>query len=154
MTRAVETVNAFMQALEAKEFARAGGYLSDALIFGGFTPAPLHKNQFINVMSELAEGFPNLSFTFHGAEEIAETMEGSRVKGTVQINGSQVNSFQLPALGIGPIPQMARSILLPEENWEYQLENNVITSIRVDRVPGGGVEGLLNQLGFHDPIIQ
>lgn len=154
MTHAIETVNDFMQALEAKEFTRAGGYLSDSLIFTGFTPVPLHKNQFISVMSGLAEGFPNLSYTLHGVEEVAETMGGSRVKGAVQINGSQVNSFQLPALGIGPIPQTARSILLPEENWDYQIENNLIASIQVDHMPGGGVEGLLNQLGIHDPINQ
>ena len=154
MTRAIEIVTDFMQALEAKEFTRAADYLSDSLIFTGFTPVPLHKNQFINVMSELAEGFPNLSYGFHGIEEVAETMGGSRVRGAVQINGSQVNSFQLPALGIGEIPQMARSVLLPEENWNYQIENDTIASIQADSVPGGDIEGLLNQLGIHDPINQ
>ena len=154
MTHTTDIVNAFMQALEAKEFTRAADYLSDSMIFTGFTPASLSKNQFIHVMSELAEGFPNLAYNFHGVEEVAETMGGNRVRGRVQITGSQVNSFQLPALGIGPIPQMAAPVALPEENWEYQFEDNTIASIRVGRKPGGGIEGLLNQLGIKDPINQ
>jgi hypothetical protein len=154
MTRAVEIVNAFMQALEAKEFTRAANYLPDSMLLIGFTPKPLSKKQFIDVISELSQGFPDLAYNFHGVEEIDETMEGSRVRAAVQITGTQVNSFQLPPLGISPIPQMAGSISLPEENWEYRIEDNVIASIRVDSQPGGGVEGLLNQLGIKAPIIQ
>ncbi|HEY6542480.1 MAG TPA: hypothetical protein VIZ18_16175 [Ktedonobacteraceae bacterium] len=57
-------------------------------------------------------------------------------------------------MGIGPIPQMAGSISLPGEYWEYRVKNNVIASIQVNHKPGGGIEGLLNQLGIHDPIVQ
>lgn len=154
MTSATEIVYAFMEALEAKEFTRAADYLADSMIISGFTPAPLSKNHFMLVMSELAEGFPNLVYNFHAVEELAETLESSRVRGTVQISGSQVNSFKLPPLGIGPIPEMAGSVSLPEENWEFEVKNNLIANIRVERKPGGGIEGLLNQLGIHDPIIQ
>ncbi len=154
MTGAKEIVYDFMQALDAKEFTKAAGYLADSMIMSGFTPAPLTKNHFMLVMSGLAEGFPNLAYNFHATEESAETTEGSQVRGTVQLTGSQVNSFQLPPLGIGPIPQLARSISLPEEYWEYRVKNNLIASVRVDRKPGGGIEGLLNQLGIHDPIVQ
>jgi hypothetical protein len=154
MTHATEIVTAFMQVLEAKEFTRAAGYLSDAMILTGFTPAPLSKKQFINVMSELAEGFPNLAYNFHGIKEEEQTLEGSLVRGLVGITGTQVDSFKLPELGIGPIPQLAGSVSLPEEQWEYLVDTNTIASIRVVRKSGGGMEGLLNQLGVHDPIIQ
>lgn len=154
MTRATDIVNAFMQALEAKEFTRAASYLSDSMVLTGFTPAPLPKKQYINIMSELAEGFPNLAYNVQRVEEVAETMGGNRVKASVQITGTQTDSFQLPSLGIGPIPQLAGAVSLPEENWEYQIEENAIVSIRVGRKPGGGIEGLLNQLGFRIPFMQ
>ncbi len=76
------------------------------------------------------------------------------MRGTVQMAGSQINSFKLPPLGIGPIPQMAGSISLPQEYWEFEVKNNLIAGIRVERKPDGGIEGLLNQLGIHDPIVQ
>lgn len=154
MADAKEIVNDFMQALEAQEFTRATDYLADSMIFTGFTPAPLTKNHFMMVMSGLAEGFPNLAYNFHATGESAETAEGSRVRGTVQMTGAQVNSFKLPPLGIGPIPEMAMSVSLAEENWEFDVKNNLIAGIRADRKPGGGIEGLLNQLGIHDPIVQ
>lgn len=154
MADAKDTVYDFMQALEAREFTRAADYLADSMIFTGFTPAPLTKNQFIDVMSELAEGFPNLVYSFNATEESAETMEGILVRGTVQMVGSQVNIFELPALGIGPIPQTAGAISLPQEYWEFRVKNSLIAGIRVDHKPGGGIEGLLNQLGIHDPFVQ
>lgn len=154
MTGATEIVNDFMEALAAKEFTRAANYLADSMIMSGFTPAPLTKNHLMLVVSGLAEGFPNLAYNFHATGESAQTEEGSQVRGTVQVGGSQANSFELPPLGIGPIPQMARSVSLPEESWEYRVKNDMIASIRVERKPGGGIEGLLNQLGIHDPIIQ
>src|SRR5689334_7065137 len=119
MADAKEIVYDFMEALEAREFTRAADYLADSMIFTGFTPAPLTKKHFIAVMSGLAAAFPNLMYDFHVTEESAQTVEGSRVKGTVQTAGTQVNSFELPALGIGPIPQMAGSISLPQEYWEF-----------------------------------
>lgn len=154
MTQATEIVNDFMEALAAKEFTRAANYLADSMILSGFTPAPLTKNHLILVVSGLAEGFPNLAYNFHATEESADTAEGSQVRGTVQLTGSQANSFELPPLGIGPIPQMARSVSLPQETWEFRVKNNLIAAIQVDRKPGGGIEGLLNQLGIHDPIVQ
>ena len=154
MTDASGIVNAFMEALDAKEYTRAAGLLADTATISGLTPAPLSRGHFINVMSKLAEGFPDLALNFHLVEEAGQTEEGSQVRGTVQMSGTQVNSFELPALGIGPIPEMGRSISLPEETWEYLVRENVIASIRVERKPGGGIEGLLNQLGTHNPIVQ
>lgn len=154
MTSATEIVIAFMEALEAKEYTRAAGYLADTATVMGLTPAPLSKNHFIEVMSELAEGFPDLVLNFHATGEAGQTEEGSQVRGAVQISGTQVNIFELPSLGIGPIPELARSVSLPEENWEYLVRESMIASIRVERKPGGGIEGLLNQLGVHDPLEQ
>lgn len=154
MTSATETVNAFMQALEAKEFSRAANYLSDTLSFIGFTPRPLTKKQFVIVMEGLTEGFPNLSYNVYDVKEVDDTLEGKRVRATVHITGTQVDSFVLPPLGLAPIPQTGRSISLPEETWEALIRDDVISTIRVDGVPGGGMEGLLNQLGIDDPIIQ
>lgn len=154
MSIATETVNAFMQALELKDYRRAASNLADGMFFSGFTPKPLPKDQFISVMEGLTEGFPDLSYMFHGVKELDNTSEGAIVTGSVHITGTQTDSFQMPPLGIGPIPQTAQTISLPEETWEYLVRDGMIASIRVDLVPGGDMEGLLNQLGIDYPIIQ
>lgn len=71
----------------------------------------------------------------------------SRVKATVQMMGTQTESFILPPLGIPPIPQMAGTIAMPEEQWSYTVENGKIARIVVGHVAGGGIQGLLHQLG-------
>jgi hypothetical protein len=154
MSNATEIVNAFMLALEEKDYTRAGGYLADTFFFSGFTPQPLSKGSFLEVMSGLAVGFPDLVYHFHTVHEGTATEEGTLVKGTVRITGTQTDSFTLPPLGLAPIPQTAKSIALPETTWEFLVRDNAIASIRADHVPGGDIEGLLNQLGISDPIIQ
>lgn len=151
MTDAEQIVKTFMLALQAKEFDRAAGCLSDGLIFSGFTPRPLAKDEFMTLVKELAEGFPNLTYTVRNLEEVKDTSEGKKVTGTVQITGRQDNSFTLQSLGIGPIPQMAASVTLPEQTWDFRLRSDSIDTIRVNHVQGGGIDGLIQQLGISFP---
>ncbi len=153
-TRAAEIVTAFMEALEAKEFDKAATYLSDDFQFTGSTPRPLNKDQFIRLSSELAEGMPNLSYHFHDLQEVDELQGvGSRERATIQITGTQVNSFELVPLSLPLIPETGLPVSLPEVHWEYLIKGDTITAIDVEQVPGGGIYGMLQQLGIDIPII-
>jgi hypothetical protein len=150
----VDIVKDFMIALESKDYDTAASYLSDDFVFSGWTPQPLDKDQFITVMGELKAGIPNLSYHFHTVRDVRDLVQESNVKAAIQMTGTQTDSFILPPLGLPPIPQMARSVSLPEEHWDYTLQNGKIVKITVQRVPGGGIQGLLRQLGIELPIIQ
>jgi hypothetical protein len=150
----LDIVKDFMIALESKDFDTAASYLSDDFVFSGWTPQPLDKGQFMTVMGELKAGIPNLSYHFHTVRDVRDLVQESNVKAAIQMTGTQTDSFILPPLGLPPIPQMARSVSLPEEHWDYTLQNGKIVKITVQRVPGGGIQGLLRQLGIELPIIQ
>ena len=150
----VDIVRDFMIALESKDFDTAASYLSDDFVFSGWTPQPLDKDQFITVMEQLKAGIPNLSYHFHTVRDVQDLVQESNVKAAIQMTGTQTDSFILPPLGLPPIPQMARSVSLPEEHWDYTLQNGKIVKITVQRVPGGGIQGLLRQLGIELPSIQ
>lgn len=153
--KAKELVTAFMLALETKQFEKAATYLSDDFHFMGWTPLPLNKDQFIRLSSELAEGIPDLSYNFHDLHDVdALLAEGDRERAIIQITGTQVNEFVLTPLGLPPILETGRSISLPAQHWEYVVRNNAITTIDVEPVPGGGISGLLHQLGTDVQIIQ
>ena len=64
-----ETVQAFMQALEARDFAAASSYLAHDFIFSGATPKPLNKGQFMTVMKELKDGIPDLAFHLQDVQQ-------------------------------------------------------------------------------------
>lgn len=154
-TPATQIVTAFMEALETKQFEKAATYLADDFQFSGWTPLPLNKDQFIKIASELASGMPNLSYNFHDLHEVDALLgEGSRARATIRVTGTQTDSFILTPLGLPPIPQMAQSISLPEEHWEYVVKDDTIATIDVEPVPGGGISGLLHQFGIDIPIIQ
>ena len=152
---ATEIVTAFMEALEFKKFDKAAAYLSDNFQFSGSPPLSLNKDKFISYSSALATGMSNLSYHFHDIREVVESLgEGNRVRATIQMTGTHTNDFQVLLLGFPPIPATNKSVLLPEEHWDYALKDNTITFIRTEHVSGGGIVGILEQLGIDIPIVQ
>ncbi len=148
-----ETVEAFMIALESKDFEKARGMLADDFLFSGWTPQPLDTYGFMNVMQGLREGIPNLSYHYEAVESTGDVEGVGEVKATIKVTGTQTDGFILPALGLPPIPQTARSISLPQEHWIFTLENGKIARITTERVSGGGIQGLLRQLGIEIPLV-
>jgi hypothetical protein len=154
-TSATDIVTTFMEALEIKEFDTANAYLSDTFQYIGSTPKPLNKQQYIRYSSELAEGMPNLSYNFHDVQEVEDELgEGNRMRAAIQITGTHTNAFQVIPLGLPLIPETNKSVSLPEEHWEYLIKDNTIATIDVEQVAGGGIAGILQQLGVDIPIIQ
>ena len=145
-----EIVKAFVSALENREFDEASDYLSDNFACTGWTPLPLYKLSFIGTMKGLKEGIPGLTFNLHNVAEITE----QQVTGTIQVAGYQSDSFILPALGTPPIPQMGRSVSLPSEEVEFRLNAGKITRMHMQPVQGGGIQGLLEQLGIELRLAQ
>jgi hypothetical protein len=145
----IDIVRNFMTALDNNEQDLWGDFLADDFTFSGWTPRSLTKSDFLSVMAGLKEGLPGLIFNLHNVQE-----DGNKVLGTWQVVGYQTDSFNLPALGLPPIPQMARSVSLPTEDVTYIVENGHIVLIFVQPNSEGGIKGLLRQLGINVPIIQ
>jgi hypothetical protein len=154
MTGAKDIVTAFMLALERKDFNGAASLLSDDFYFIGSTPKPLNKNQFIQFFQELSAGIPNLSFHVHDIHDLEENEEGNRVVATIQITGHQENEINLYMLSLPVIPELGKSVSLPEEHWEYVAGSSTIAVINVEHVPEGGITELLHQLGVDAWVIQ
>jgi hypothetical protein len=146
---AADIVRALIGALEVNNLEVAAINLTDDFLFKGWTPEPLNKKNFLEVMSGLKAGIPDLQFNLHNLQERDTT-----VKGTIQVTGYQSNSLNLPALGLPPIPQMAGKVSLPAENISGTVANGLISQINVQSGPDGGIRGILHQLGTDAPIVQ
>lgn len=141
---ATETVNAFSEALEAHDFDKVASYLSDDFTLSGPTPQPVGKNEFIAIQSAFMRAFPDWSFNLSHLEE-----QGNKVLATVQITGTHKESLVVP--GTPPIPATGKKVSLPQEHLEFTFKGDKIASLASDNVPGGGVPGLLAQIGVHLP---
>ena len=144
-----DMIKNFMNALESSDFASASNYLTDTFTFSGWTPKSLDKHGFLQLVSGLKEGIPGLIFNLHNVRE-----ELNGITGTMQIAGYQTDSFIIPVLGIPPIPQSASSISMPAEDVTFTLNGDQIIAMNVQRVPDGGIKGLLQQLGTDVTIVQ
>jgi hypothetical protein len=144
-----DLVRAFMTALEENNKEEFEPYLADDFLFVGWTPRPLHRAGFIDLIGGLKAGIPGLIFNLHNVNVPDDTT----VTGTWKIAGYQSDSFILPVLGLPPIPQMAASISMPTEDVEYKLANSKIVGITIAHTPDGGIKGLLHQLGVDIPLV-
>jgi hypothetical protein len=144
----VDAIKYFVTALEDNDYDLAADYLTDDFHFSGWTPDPLDKDGFMGMIQGLKEGIPGLIFNLHNLQELS-----NRIAGIMQVVGYQTGAFNLPQLSLPPIPQRARSVSLPTEDVEFLMENEHIRQWRVQRVEGGGIKGLLHQLGVDVPMV-
>jgi predicted ester cyclase len=141
-----ETVKAFSAALEAREFEKAASYLADGFEFSGPVPQPIGKKEFIAIQSAFESAFEDWSFNSHD-----EVEQGDKVVAAVQITGTHTRDLVLPMAGMPTIPATNKKVSLPEEHLEFTFMGDKIASLTSDNVPGGGVPGVLQQLGVPLP---
>lgn len=146
----VDIVKGFMGALEAGDFDAVRRNLDNNFFFGGWTPETLDKGQFLELMQGLKAGIPDLAFHVHNLTEIEST---NAVQGTMQVTGTQTRPIDLSALRIPVVQATGKSISLSSENVVFTVENNLITRMTVTPEAGGGLKGLLQQVGVESPTL-
>jgi hypothetical protein len=119
----------------------ASTYTED-MIFSGPVPKPIKRNEYVTLMKNLVGASPD--WNFHARDF---TVLGDTVKVTVGITGTQTRT--LPGLmpGIPALPPTNKRFILPEEHLSIKVRGDKICELVVDVVPGGGVIGMLAQLG-------
>jgi predicted ester cyclase len=144
----IETIKAFSAALEAREFEEAASYLADDFVFSGPVPEPIGKQEFIAIESAFENAFEDWSFNSHD-----EVEHGDKVVAAVKITGTHSHDLVLPMPGVPTIPATHKKVSLPEEHLEFTFKGDKIASLTSDNVPGGGVPGVLQQIGVPLPAM-
>ena len=138
----VELVKAFAAALDAQDFEKAGSYLADDFVLQGPAPEPLNKQAFLAVQSAFQRAFPDWSF--NSRDEIEQ---GETVTSIVHITGTHTRDLLVPMPGLPPIPATNKHISLPDEHLVFTFKDGKIASLSTDNTPGGGIPGVLVQIG-------
>ena len=134
--------------IEKHETAKADMLLSDDFIFSGPTPEPISKKSFMELHTALVSAIPDWSFDAHSFKESGDTVE---VK--VNIAGTHMNELNIPFLGLSSVPATNKEFLLPEEMIEIGFTGDKISSFKVGKTSGGGMPGMLSQLGIKMPVL-
>ena len=146
---AIETVNTYMTALQSGDIELAANTMSDDFVMSGFAPKELNKNQFLSTYSNLLASMPDLSFNM--ADELSE--QDGTVQVEIEMTGTHLNQLELPVLGIQPIEPTGLAVTLAQTKVTYSVNGEKqVARMEMQPVVGGGLEGLLQQVGAELPL--
>ncbi|HEX6818160.1 MAG TPA: nuclear transport factor 2 family protein [Ktedonobacterales bacterium] len=94
---AIDTVTAFVAALNAQQWPSVASYLADDFTFTGGAPVPLGKQGLLAGEQAWFTGVPDRHLTFENART-----DGNTVSGTTRVTGTQTKPLAFP--GMSPIP--------------------------------------------------
>ncbi len=139
---AKDTVRAWVDAMDRGEVKKAMSMLApDAQIIGP-APKPLTRDEFSAMHQALSKAFPDWNFHANDYRQI-----GDEVTVQFDITGTQRGDLTLPLPGVPTIRATTIKIQQPTEQPTFTVKNGVITRLVLPQVPGGGVMGILTQLG-------
>jgi hypothetical protein len=139
---ALDIVKAGLAAIEAGDFKKLDSMVADDMVFAGPVPEPLGKREFIGVQSAMHTAKPDWKFNPSDFKE-----NGDVVTVNFQITGTQTGELSLPMPGLPKLPPSGKKVSLPKEQSTFTVKNGKLARLDVASTPGGGVTGILAQLG-------
>ena len=146
--RPLQVVKTFITALQAGEIEEAARYMTDDFIERGWTPQPLDRRTFLAMMSALHNALPDFSYDLSEAKE-----RGEEVEAFIAVAGTHTRDLALPEFGLSLIPYSGVAIRLPQSHIQLRVKGDAIAEMLVESLPGGGLNGLLQQIDTELPIL-
>lgn len=144
--KAGKIVEEFLSAIENNDFSRAMHMLSPNFKVTGVTQEPIGAKEFLELHRSLNQGCPDFRFN---QKIISESNDSVDLR--VRLTGTQTKTMPSPIPGIKEIKPTNRKINMPEEPVEVKVHNNLIDELILTPVEGGGITGVLRQLGVEIP---
>jgi predicted ester cyclase len=145
---AIDVVKAGLAASEAGQPGKFAEFLADDMVFTGPVPQPIGKREFIGLQTAMVAAMPDWKFN---AKDFKQ--DGDKVTATFQITGTQTGELNLPMPGFPKVPASGKRVSLPQEGMTFRVIDGKISRMESAKVPGGGVPGVLAQLGVVLPQI-
>lgn len=143
---AVETTTKLFELIESGETGAAADLLSGDFTFAGPVPDPIDAAGWLGLHDRMNAAFPDFSFNLRDVQQVGDTAQA-----TLQLSGTHNSELDLSAIDLPNVPTTGKSFELPPESATVTIEGEKITSVRVAKVEGGGVMGILSQLGVEAP---
>ena len=144
----VDVVRTFITALQAGDMEEAARFMADDFVERGWTPQPLDGPTFLAMMSALRNGLPD--FSYHLSQP---RKRGEEVEAFISISGTHTRELALPEFGLPLVPYSGVAIQLPQVRATFRMKENTISEMLVETVPGGGLNGLLQQIDTELPLL-
>jgi len=135
-----EAFEAYSAALDRGDLDAMAALIDDAFRLEGAGSDGVGKLEFLAAIKAQLEAFPDYT---QGVTDLVE--EGDVVYFVANVRGTQQGTLALP--GAPPIPATGREVRLPPAPAWVRVHEGRLLAYHVAGVPGGGIEGILSQLG-------
>src|SRR5688572_10197526 len=143
-----EIVQALLDSVQRGDFEKAKSFLSNDYQFSGPVPEPINAETWLGINKNLKKAFPNLDYHFH-----VDGVDGDVTKISAELKGTHSGLLDLTPVGLGVIPATNKSFATPREHGKVTCKGDKVVSWVVDRIEGGGLMGILVQLGIPVPAM-
>jgi hypothetical protein len=123
--------------------ALMGMVTPDAMASGGVLPQPIPVTESIKVTEGLFSGFPDMKIDL-----LSVMVNGNQATVKVKMAGTQSGSLILP--GFPPIPASGKKVSVLD-GYIVTVQGDKISHFEVDSPAGGGIPGMMAQLGVQMP---
>lgn len=142
----LEVVKRFADLLESGDVKGLQALMADDFRAKGAT-RELTKQQALGYLQTLFTAFPDFRFGFTDFKE-----EGDLIYCTGQETGTHKGVLDLNPFGIPiSLPPTGKSFKMPKSRYTFRVAEDKITFYGEEAVQGGGLEGILAQLGVKLP---
>jgi SnoaL-like domain len=137
---AKEVFQRYSAALDRGDLVAMAALIHDDFRLEGAGLDGIGKAEFIGAMKAQLDAFPDYS---ENPTDLGES--GDLVHFVAHVRGTQRGTLALPEME--PIPPTGRQVKLPPEPGWVKVKDGLLLVYHVEAVPGGGIQGILSQLG-------
>jgi hypothetical protein len=144
-----EIVQALLDSVQRGDFQKAEFLVSKDCQFRGPIPELIPREAWMGINKNLKKACPNLDYHFH--VDRIDGLNGHLVKISAELKGTHSCVLDLSPLGLGVTPATNKSFATPREHVKVTIKDSKVASWVVEPIEGGGLRGILGQLGIAAP---
>ena len=143
-----EIVQTLLDSVQRGDFQKAKSLLSNDYQFSGPVPEPINAETWMEINKSLKKAFPDLDYRFH-----VDSVDGDVAKISAELKGTHSGVLDLSPVGLGVTPATNKTFATPREHGKVTFKGDKVVSWIVDKIEGGGLMGILTQLGIAVPTM-
>ena len=138
----IQIVKAAYSAIEAGDFDTVEGLLHENYQLTGPVSQSMGKEDVLKLLKALKAALPDFAFSLSDLKETDE-----QVSGIQHVTGTHSHTLDLSFMGVPTQTATGKKVKLPDEPFKVEFMGNQISKLHFEPVEGGGVPGLLTQIG-------
>ncbi|GCF09879.1 nuclear transport factor 2 family protein [Dictyobacter arantiisoli] len=146
----VDVVKSLIAALQSGDIELATHLLDEQFEMTGFAQKSLSQAQFLGMQDALLAAMPDLSYHLENAARLEDQ---NSVEANITLTGTHSNDLALPLFGLELIPATGIAVTLPQTAVTFEVVDDKIVKMAFEPVTGGGLSGLLQQVGSELPLL-